>query len=115
MKPKRVNNFGRVARDFDQWLQTDLEAEKAHAREIAIENKATELYREMLDSPEDLAEALSEAYSQDWMEFAAAMGNALRDEIPSWDIQHLAKIKSAAKTILQEESKRQALSWFESL
>ena len=111
-----LSNTGRAARAYDNWISTDLEAEKAAARETAIEDKSIELYREMLDSPEDLAEALQEAeWDQRWQQFAAALGNALRNEAPSFDIQYLSRIKNPLEELLMDYSTKLAESWYEEL
>ena len=105
----------KIDRDYDQWLSTNLEEEREVARETAIEDKAIELYKELLDSPEDLAEALQEAYSEEWKWFAKALGDAIRNETPQWDIQYLAKIKSTASELLMDASMKNAESWYEGL
>ena len=111
-----LSNTGRAARAYDNWLQTDTDMEEAHARDIAIEEKAIKLYREMLDSPEDMAEALQESkWDQRWQQFAEALGDALRNETPSFDIQYLSKIKVPLEELLIDYSTKQAESWYEGL
>ena len=98
------------------WVSTNAAEEAAHAREIAIEEKAVEYYNDMLDSPELLAEALQEAESDQRLEqFAAALGNAIRNEISSFDIQYLSKIKNPLEELLMDYSTKLAESWFEDL
>lgn len=110
----QFDNFTRQAKKYDNWISTNLE-EKAHAREMSIENKAIEIYNEMLDSPGDLAEALQEAYSKEWMLFAEALGDAIRRETPSFDVQYLKDITDTCSNLLMNESARMAESWWDGL
>jgi hypothetical protein len=109
------DNFARLEKCYDSWLTENLELEKAHAKETAIENKTLDLYQEMLDDPELLAEALQESYSEDWAKFAAALGNAIRRETPAFDVQYLKKITDTGSELLIDYCSKQAQSWWEGL
>ena len=111
-----LSNTGRVDRAYDNWLQTNPADERAAEKESAIEDKAIEIYREILDSPSFIEEAIQESdNAQLWSQFATNLGEAIRNEIPAYDIQYLTHIKSALNDLLMDYATKQAESWHEEL
>ena len=111
-----LDNYVRAARAYDKWLQTDTDAEEAHARDIAIENKAIEIYRDILSYPEMMAEALAEMkWNDEYRMFAQSLCDILRGEIEEWANNYVYDLRDKAGECLMDYATKQAESLYEEL
>ena len=111
-----LDNYVRAARAYDKWLQTDTDAEEAHARDIAIENKAIQIHREILSDPEMMTEALAEMeWNDEYQAFTQSLCDILRGEIDGWAYNYIHDLRDKAGECLMDYAAKQAESWFEGL
>ena len=106
------DNFSRQAKAHDQWISTDMDEEKAAARDTAIENKAIQIHREILSDPAMMAEALSEMQWNDaYMTFAQSLCDCLRGDIDEWANNYVHDLRDKAGECLMDYATKQAESW----
>ncbi len=116
MRNNKFANTGRAARAYDNWLQTDLEEEKAAARETAIEDKAIELYSEILSDPEMMAEALKEIeWDSKYRAFANSLCDTLRAETQNWAYNYIHDLRETSSAMLTDYADTLAADWYEGL
>ena len=112
------DNFSRQAKAHDSWLSTNLEEEKAAARESAIENKSIEIYGEILSDPAMMAEALRETQCNDeyqYQAFVQSLCDVLRGDIEGWAYNYTRDLREKAGECFMDYAVKQAESWFEEL
>ena len=104
-----LHNHGRAARSYDAWVSTDLEAEKAAARETAIENKAIEIYRGILSDPEMMAEAPAEIeWDSKYSAFANSLCDTLRAETQEWAYNYIHDLRETSSAMLMDYASKLA-------
>ena len=106
----------KIDRDYDNWISTNLEDEKAAARENAIENKSIEIYKEILSDPAMMTEALSEMeWNDEYQAFAQSLCDILRGDVDDWAYNYVHDLRDKAGECLMDYATAQAEKWFESL
>ena len=110
------DNYTRQAKAHDSFISTNLDEEKAAARESAIENKSIELFREILSDSEMMAEALAEMeWNDEHQDFMESLCNALRGDTENWANNYIYDLRDKAAGCLMDYATKQAESWFEEL